>query len=204
MSSVYTVLTEHQTEQDWYMKDLFRELHRWAAIFDAEFKLEIPQIAICVDPLRRAYGHFRAGPNGFGLSSEIAINENYLGKRPFWEVLGTLLHEQLHAWQEAHGKPGRGNYHNKQFCQKADSLGLVVDNKGVTQYRTPSAFTELLEQHGIHVPDLPQPVTVARRRPRMGTSKLKLWFCGCTRVRVAVADFWAKCLKCGNLFERVD
>jgi len=202
MTTVYTALSEHQVEQDWDKKELFRELHRWAAIFDSRFKLEIPQIAICVDRFGRRLGHFRAGPNGFGLSSEIAINQNYLGKGPFWDVLGTLLHEQLHAWQEVHGKPGRGNYHNKEFRLKADSLGLVVDSSGVTQYRQPSPFTEVLERYGIKVPKL---AAITPPRPALrGTSKLKLWYCGCTRVRVAVARFKALCLNCNREFKRVD
>lgn len=197
-TSVYTALSEHQTSQAWNKQALFQELHRWAGIFDFHFKLAIPTFAICVDHLHpRRYGHFRAGPNGFGLSSEIAINETYLDHRPFWQVLGTLLHEQLHAWQRAHGKPGRGNYHNKQFQTKAATLGLIVDARGWTQYQKPSPFTELLEQHGINVPDLPQP---ARRQLRH-SSNLRKWSCGCTNVRVAIADFQAMCLKCGNRFE---
>jgi hypothetical protein len=35
-----------------------------------------------------------------------------------------------------------------------------------------------------------------------GKSKLKKWTCGCTNIRVAVKDFDAKCLKCGNRFEK--
>jgi hypothetical protein len=34
-----------------------------------------------------------------------------------------------------------------------------------------------------------------------GKSKLKKWSCGCTNIRVAVKEFEAKCLKCGNVFE---
>jgi hypothetical protein len=200
-TSVYVALSEHQTSHPWDKQSLFQELHRWAGIFDSHFKLKVPQFAICVDHLHpRRYGHFRSGPNGFGLSSEIAINETYLGERQFWEVLGTLVHEQLHAWQRAHGKPGKGNYHNQAFRTKAESLGLIVDQHGYTQYRRPSPFTELLERCGIKVPDLPTP-TLTPRRARH-SSNLKKWSCGCTNVRVAIPDFRALCLKCGSQFER--
>jgi len=37
---------------------------------------------------------------------------------------------------------------------------------------------------------------------RRGESKLEKWTCGCTYVRVAVADFQALCLKCGKVFSR--
>ena len=44
------------------------------------------------------------------------------------------------------------------------------------------------------------------QRAKLGTnvsskSKLKKWTCGCTNVRVAVSDFRARCLKCGNEFK---
>jgi hypothetical protein len=113
--------------------------------------------------------------------------------------LGTLLHELLHAWQQAHGKPGKRNYHNKQFRDKAREFGLIVQSNGVTEYARDSRLEDLLRKYGIHVPDLPEPVL-----PLKGESKLKLWFCGCTKVRVAVPHFRAQCLICGNLFVRVD
>ena len=201
MTSIYSTLSEHQTTHGWDRRDLFRELHRWAKTFDCEFKLNIPELAICVDLFRRSrFGHFRAGPNGFGLSSEVGINQLYLADRPFFEVLGTLLHEELHAWQHAHGEPGRGNYHNKEFRAKAKSLGLIIDAGGVTEYATSSPFTELLERHGIEVPDLPPSSSQTRLHH---TSKLRKWSCHCTNVRVAIADFRALCLKCNHEFERV-
>jgi hypothetical protein len=201
VKDVYAALSEHQTAWDWEKQELFQELHRWAKLFADEFKLQIPQVAICVEPLnRRRYGHFRPGPNGFGLCSEIAINQRHLGDRPFWKTLGTLLHEELHAWQQVHGRPGQNNYHNKEFRRKAESLGLLIDSNGSTQYTNPSPFEQLLHRHGITVPNM-VPVEVPRRH---GSSKLKLWRCRCTNVRVAVSDFRALCLKCDQNFERVD
>ena len=117
-------------------------------------------------------------------------------------MLGTLLHELLHAWQQSHGKPGKHNYHNKEFREKARTFGLVIDHRGYTEYEPQSCFTELLARHGVTIPQLPPIRTLPRQFH--GTSKLKLWTCGCTRVRVAIADFQAVCLKCGNLFERPD
>lgn len=198
--SVYSVLAHHQRSEDWDLKALFTELQRWAEIFNLEFNLEIRDISLCVDWLsRRRFGHFRYGHNGFGLEGEIAINRRYLDRKEFWQVLGTLLHEMLHAWQQAHGKPGKWSYHNVQFRKKALEYGLVVDQRGVTDYEPKSPFMDLLRKHGVHVPHIPNPLQ--RRR---GSSKLKKWCCGCTNVRVAVADFRAKCLRCGNVFVRAD
>jgi hypothetical protein len=198
---VYEALAEHQVSEKWEYRDLLGELQRWAKIFDFEFKLEIPEVSLCVDWLHRCrLGHFRPGHNGFGLRGEVAINCRYLEQREFWQVLGTLLHELLHAWQQTHGRAGRRNYHNKEFREKARRYGLIIDERGYTTYAPESPFVELLRKHGVTVPVLPP---VAAGRPR-GHSKLRKWWCGCTNVRVAVTDFRAQCLRCGNEFHRAD
>lgn len=197
--AIYSQLADHQQADDWAGQLLMAELLRWANRFDSEFKLEIPEYALCVDRLHvRRYGHFRYGHNGFGLKGEVALNIRYMnGERPDWEVLGTLLHELLHAWQQAHGKPGKGNYHNRQFRSRALEFGLIIDERGVTEYANDSPFQTLLRLHGVNIPDFDK--TLIRVRAA-GESKLKKWCCGCTNVRVAISDFQARCLKCGCLF----
>ena len=192
-------LAEFQVTQDWEYRDLLRVLHTWAEMMNVEFKLHIPEISLCVDWLRcTRLGHFRYGHNGFGLKGEVALNRHHLDDRPFWTVLGTLLHELLHAWQQAHGKPGRRNYHNREFRNKAARFGLIVDTRGHTTYAAESPFMDLLEKHEIHVPELPE--LKMKSDNKRGNSKLKKWSCGCTNARVAVHDFRARCLKCGNDF----
>jgi hypothetical protein len=188
-------------DEAWAGQEMVAGLQTWAARFIVEFKLDIGDIALCVDPLPSSrYGHFRQGHNGFGLRGEIAINSRYLsGQRQVWEVLGTLLHELLHAWQEVHGTPGKRNHHNAEFQAKARELGLNIDRRGLTGYAADSQFKELLRKCGVSVPDYETKPPAARPR---GDSKSKKWSCGCTTARVAVADFRARCLKCGNEFKR--
>lgn len=198
---IYDALAQHQRSEDWGLRDLLTDLHRWQEIMRGEFKLDIPEIALTVERLRcTRFGHFQPGHNGFGLRGEIALNRSYVGPREYWQTLGTLLHELLHAWQQAHGKPGRGNYHNRQFQDKALDYGLVVDRRGHTDYLPDSVFLRLLVTHGVSVPRIPHPVQA--QHPEQGSSKLKKWSCGCTNVRVAVPHFHARCLKpgCGNEF----
>jgi hypothetical protein len=61
----------------------------------------------------------------------------------------------------------------------------------------------LLAMHHIRTPDLPEP---RLQTPSSGKSKLKAWICGCKprpiHVQVAVKDFQACCLKCGELFRQ--
>ena len=198
---IYDTLAAHQQSEDWGLRDLLTDLHRWQAIMHAAFKLEIPEVALTVEKLRcNRLGHLQPGHNGFGLRGEIAINRMYVGQRDYWRTLGTLLHELLHSWQQAHGKPGQGNYHNREFQKKALHYGLVVDRRGHTDYLPDSAFFRLLEKHGVSLPELPQ--MVQQVQTEQGSSKLKKWSCGCTNVRVAVPDFRARCLKpdCRNEF----
>ncbi|HYT93871.1 MAG TPA: hypothetical protein VEL76_34445 [Gemmataceae bacterium] len=198
---IYDALAAHQQSEDWGQRDLLTDLHRWVPILVGELKLEIPEVALTVERLRcTRLGHFQPGHNGFGLRGEIAINRSYVGRHEYWRTLGTLLHELIHAWQQAHGRPGRGNYHNRQFQDKALDYGLVVDRRGCTDYLPDSAFFRLLEKYGVSVPELPQLASPVQTE--QGSSKLKKWSCGCTNVRVAVEDFRARCLKpgCGNEF----
>ena len=119
--SIYQELTKHQREAErWDFNAVAADLHRWSEKFRLRFKLEIPLPALRLDRLRvTRLGHYFCGFNQFGLQNEIAINTRHIGgcvaNGEWWRVLGTLLHEHLHLWQQVHGKPGKNNYHNVQF-----------------------------------------------------------------------------------------
>jgi hypothetical protein len=202
-SPVYRSLEEHQRAEDWRYRALMAELHRWAEIFDREFTLQVPEVALAIDRLRRdRLGQFRYGHNGLGLRGHITIACHHLSS-PFWNVLGTLLHELLHGWQQAHGRPGCRNYHNKQFRVKARQYGLIVDSRGYTEYEPESPFFRLLERYGVVVVELPAPTTLSERR---GGSKLKKWSCRCTppvNLRAAV-EIDVTCNRCRQSFRRAD
>ncbi len=205
MPRIYEELQLHQTTEEWDFDDVATDLHRWKERFDLEFKLNVPQIAIAIDRLSFwRLGQFRYGHNGFGLRGEITISTHHVvaNIRPhdWWNVLGTLLHEQLHAWQQEQGKPGAGNYHNVEFRNKAISLGLIVDQRGHTQYAPVSPFVSLLQRYGVTVPKLELPKPPANKAA--AASKLRLWMCRCpVRLRVAIPKLQARCLNCGQLFE---
>ena len=200
---VYGALAAHQRTEPWGWQGHLMELQRWSDIFNFTFKLEIPQVSLSVTRLcANRYGHFRTGHNGFGLKGEVALNARYMdGSRPPWEILGTLLHELLHAWQQTHGASGKRNYHNVEFRKKASGFGLIIDQRGVTNYDPESPFMALLREHQIDLPAMPEPPS---KPLHPGSSNLKKWSCGCTNVRVAKAVFRARCLLCGNEFTYVD
>jgi hypothetical protein len=201
---INTALKDHQTQSnDWEKHELIENLHIWTERFISGFKLKAPQPALRIEPISKScYGHYRKGRNGFGLRDEVALNERYIDPHRYWRCLQTLLHELLHVEQENYGEPGKGNYHNKQFRNRALEFGLAVDQWGHTHLTpAPNPFTQILDNYGITVPHLNKPAVEQK-----GKSKLKLWVCKCkprpVHVRVAIKDFQALCMKCGFLFQK--
>lgn len=197
--TIYSRLAKHQRTEPWFGHHTVVLLQEWANVFTVEFKLDIGDVSLRVDrlPVSRL-GHYRTGHNGFGLKGEIALNTGYLSRLSKWEVLGVLLHELLHAWQDAHGTPGTSNHHNWEFRHKALSLGLIVDARGVTGFSDTSAFKDLLRHRGVEVPE----GEIPPRQRAKGMSKLKKWSCSCgVNVRCARPDFYAQCLECGQVFK---
>lgn len=207
--SINEQLKAHQLAADWDKKELIQDLHMWQERFTLEFKLKIKELpAIMIDKLTSTvYGYFRPGRNGFGLRNEIALNDKYICEKETWQLLGTFLHELLHAEQEQSGRPGKYNYHNKAFRDRAASFGLIVDSWGHMQYTpAPSPFWDILAKYQITPTKMPPQIESQAAAP--GNSKLKLWICDCkpqpVRVRVAIGDFQAKCLKCGSVFRKMN
>lgn len=61
---------------------------------------------------------------------EISLNPAHLATRPAREVAATLAHEMAHCWQQEHGTPSAGGYHNKEWAAKMDEIGLVPSATG--------------------------------------------------------------------------
>jgi len=55
---------------------------------------------------------------------------SYFAVVPLLEVLQTLVHEMVHAWQFHFGKPGRRGYHNKEWADKMEAIGLMPSSTG--------------------------------------------------------------------------
>jgi len=204
--SVHQAIANHQlTEIDWRWNPAIREFHRWKGIFTQELPLPVPEVAFCIGYTRlRCYGYFRPGPNWFGFPREILLRESFvvecLQKRIFWRVLGTQLHELVHAWRSKYGQPGKGNYHNAEFREKAREFGLIVDARGCTDFDPSGPFHQLIAKHGVADLKVPDGLWL-----QPAGSKLHKWVCGCQPqygVRVAIEHFDASCNRCGERFIR--
>ena len=63
-------------------------------------------------------------------SDEISLNPIFFAFRSIEQTLSTLLHEMVHQWQTHFGKPSRSGYHNREWSEKMESLGLMPSNTG--------------------------------------------------------------------------
>ncbi|MEM6251305.1 MAG: SprT-like domain-containing protein [Cyanobacteria bacterium P01_D01_bin.156] len=60
---------------------------------------------------------------------EISLNPDMLA-RPTIEVMSTLVHEMVHHWQYTYGKPSRRGYHNREWAQMMELIGLMPSSTG--------------------------------------------------------------------------
>jgi hypothetical protein len=81
---------------------------------------------------------------------EISINPVYNGLLSFERLCSTLVHEQTHLWQQAYGKPSRSGYHNKEWGDKMESIGLIPSDTGETGgKRTGQRMTHYIVDGGV-------------------------------------------------------
>src|SRR5262249_11262724 len=94
---------------------------------------ELPPCLITLAIKGKSLGYF--WPNRFqntdgDITAELALNPEIMKLRSDRETLSTLVHEMVHAWQQAFGKPSRAGYHNKQWAAKMEAVGLMPSSTG--------------------------------------------------------------------------
>jgi hypothetical protein len=112
------------------------------------------------------------------------------------EVLGTLLHELVHASVGCHYG------HRKEFSQAARQVGLDGPPTATTVGDT---LRWLLVSYVGRVGPYPHAAIQLRAKEKVG-SRLRLYQCGCqppVKVRVASQTFQAVCLVCDAAFVQV-
>ncbi|MDK2125877.1 SprT-like domain-containing protein [Chitinimonas sp. DQS-5] len=115
-------------------QETYAELQHAYDSFNAElFGGELPECLITLQRERLTYGYFSAErfSNREGRrTDEIAMNPVYFAVVPLVEIMQTLAHEMTHLWQFHHGTPGRGRYHNEEWADKLESIGLMPSSTG--------------------------------------------------------------------------
>ena len=162
----------------------------------------LPEPIIAFENLRNrnTLAAFRLTRNPEGLKNVIILNtEHYIdqdGKKVWeygrWAQLETLLHEQVHEWQQVFGKDPvslKRIYHNKEFVDKCESLGLHPKlGEGYHLHLADGPFAILMKELGIDPPDLkekPEGIDIDwfkwlldfLGKEKKGTSTLTKWEC---------------------------
>lgn len=97
------------------------------------FDAKLPQCLLTLQREKRTYGYFssqRFGNRQGQTTDEIALNPEYFAVIPLIETLQTIAHEMAHLWQAHFGKPGRARYHNAEWADKMESIGLMPSSTG--------------------------------------------------------------------------
>lgn len=111
--------------------EYFQEIYN---IFNKElFSNELPNCIITITRQKRVMGYFSPNRwiNNKGKQNhELALNPSYFSSSNFIEIFQTIVHEMVHLWQYEFGTPSQRSYHNKEWADKMESLGLVPSSTG--------------------------------------------------------------------------
>ena len=113
----------------------YAELQRAFDHFNAAlFEGQLPPCLIILQRTSRVWGHYSPqrfvhGTDG-DQTDEIAINPAYIAAYPIVHTLATVAHEAAHMWQFHFGKPGRRGYHNAEWADKMETIGLMPSHTG--------------------------------------------------------------------------
>jgi hypothetical protein len=97
---------------------------------------ELPDLLITLQRQANSKGYFSADRfawrNGDGVNRqhELALNPDTFIGRTDEEIIGTLVHEQVHCWEVVHGTAPKRHYHNRTWAQKMISIGLMPSSTG--------------------------------------------------------------------------
>lgn len=98
-------------------------------LFDNELKMPI----IVITRKKNVFGYFSFQRWRDSLSrpvDEIALNPQMFTKYPITEICQTIVHEMCHQWQYQYGTPTRSGYHNTEWSQKMQIIGLMPSSTG--------------------------------------------------------------------------
>jgi hypothetical protein len=97
------------------------------------FNGDLPPVIFTLQRKKHVMGFFAAkrwGNLQGETCSEISINPSYFATSRIIEVMQTLVHEMVHAWQHTLGTPSDGHYHNKEWARKMMDVGLMPSDTG--------------------------------------------------------------------------
>ena len=127
----------HTTTQYMSLAQAFEFLN--STLFDGT----LPSVLVTLQRRANSRGYFAPGmfaarvdpgagdPAGVTTTDEIALNpDNFVG-RTDEQIFSTLAHEMTHLWQQVRGKAPTRAYHDKQWADKMESIGLMPSDTGL-------------------------------------------------------------------------
>lgn len=141
--------------------ETYAELQLAVDVFNKElFDGQLPECLITLQRRPRTAGYFspaRFGAKNGQTTDEIALNPELFAIRPIAKVLQTIAHEMVHQWQHHFGSPSRKSYHDREWANKMEAIGLMPSHTGlpggrkvgqrVTHYPIPgSRFVEVADR----------------------------------------------------------
>ncbi len=135
-------------------KDTYDYLYKAYDHFNkALFGSALPSCVLVLHRKRGAYGYFWGDTwserEGKRITDEIALNPETFKDRSIAEMLSTLVHEMCHLKQYHFGKPSRGGYHNREWAQMMEEVGLIPSDSGQPGgKKTGQSMTHYIETGG--------------------------------------------------------
>lgn len=115
----------------------FEQAYQWLSnhVFVDVLGQPLPPCLITLQRRPGAYGYFshdrfEQRRDGRQTTHEIALNPDLFPGRSDKEILSTLAHEGVHAYQQQYGKPGRRRYHNTDWAWMMECIGLIPSTTG--------------------------------------------------------------------------
>jgi hypothetical protein len=114
----------------------YRTFQQAFDFFNAElFEGALPHVLVTLQRHANTYGYYShdrfSGRVAETHVSELALNPDGFYGRNDEAILATLVHEQCHVWQYAHGTPSARGYHNREWSAKMKAIGLQPTSTGM-------------------------------------------------------------------------
>jgi hypothetical protein len=163
----------------------------------ALFGNSLPHVLVTLQRHARAKGYF--SPDRFAgrvedtrKTDELALNPDTFTGRTDEEILSTLTHEMAHVWQQHHGTPSSGRYHDREWAGKMKEIGLQPTDTGepggketgqsVTHYIVPGGRYALayarLQATGFQLNWQSVPLSAQAKAKRLSKTKFTCPECG--------------------------
>jgi predicted SprT family Zn-dependent metalloprotease len=114
--------------------ELYAELQEIFDFFNQKLFIgELPNCLISLQRSKGAAGYFAysSWENDKGKKiDEIALNPSNFKNKDLKTILSTFVHEMCHLWQSYFGKVGKNGYHNQEWAEKMQAIGLIPSHTG--------------------------------------------------------------------------